>query len=143
VIRDRKSRTSSRVNGTRSSDILPVMQTEALFARHADAWRLYVSGWKPPMLARHLDEYDEAFPVAFGADELETYMWKCDAPYDKHPTLGSLQVTARGRSAVILLAFLEDSITSRQRRPRADEHTASTAGPARRAADLATSDPTG
>jgi hypothetical protein len=43
------------------------------------------------------------------ADELEAYMWKCDAPYDKKPTtLGGLQVSARGRSAVVLLVFLED-----------------------------------
>lgn len=78
---------------------------------HGEAWRLYVGArsWAPPMLRKRMDRHGEVFPVAApDLDDLERHMWGCDAPYEKRvATTGGVELGAVGRSAVVLLVWLE------------------------------------
>jgi hypothetical protein len=73
--------------------------------------RLYFTrtSWCPPMLRDRLDENLEAFPVKpLDLDDLESHMWRCDAPYEKRvTTMGGAEIRAKGRSAVVLTVWLE------------------------------------
>lgn len=57
--------------------------------------------------------------MASDADELDSYIWRLDAPYEKQATaLGGLQVAVRGRVALALLVFLEKATVQCQGGPR-------------------------
>jgi len=87
---------------------------ELLIGRDQDSWRLYTHGWVPPYVKGKLDLHGEAFPV----DEpdlqgLENFMFQLDAPYTKRVTeSGSVEIEARGRSAIVLGEWLDGFLSS-------------------------------
>lgn len=66
------------------------------------------------MLANHMDEHREVYPVREpDLDDLERHMWAADAPYQKRVTsLGGVELGARGRSAVVVLVWVEGLLSS-------------------------------
>lgn len=83
---------------------------DLFFSKHGDAWRLYLApeSWAPPMLANHMDEHREIYPVREpDLDDLERHMWAGDAPYLKRvASLGGVELGAKGRSAVVMLVWV-------------------------------------
>ncbi len=90
---------------------------DLFLSRHGDAWRLYVApgSWAPPVLANRMDEHREIYPVREpDLDDLERHMWAADAPYSKRVTsLGGVELGATGRSAVVMLVWLEGLLPTR------------------------------
>ena len=84
---------------------------DVFIGRDHGGWRLYVApeSWCPLMLRRQLDQHLEAFPVAEpDLEGLDKHMWQCDAPYEKQEATAGVQIAARGRSATVLLVWLEE-----------------------------------
>ena len=89
----------------------PAPVIDVFFSRHGDAWRLYLApgSWAPPMLRDRTDEHGEIYPVGEpDLADLDRHMWATDAPFEKRgATTGGVQIVARGRSAVVMLVWLE------------------------------------
>jgi hypothetical protein len=87
---------------------------DLLIARDHDAWRLYVApnSWKPGLLRMRMDDTGTVFPVAKpDPDDLDRFMFDTDSPYEhRRTTDGGIEIVAKGRSAVTLLAWLEELV---------------------------------
>lgn len=81
-----------------------------------DAWRMHFApaSWWSGMLQRRMNERREIFPVARpDAEDLENFMFQTDSPYEHRRTAdGALEIRAQGRSAVTLVAWLEELVRS-------------------------------
>lgn len=79
-----------------------------------DAWRIYVHPrWVPSHLRSCLDGHCEAYPVEFDLEDLDRYMGKSGAEYEKSMTkIGCVELTARGKAAVALATWLSNAFAS-------------------------------
>lgn len=79
-----------------------------------EAWHLYARPtWMPGYLRRCFDQHFEAFPVHLDFEDLDRYMAKRGLNFDKHVTKrGDVELTARGRAAVELAAWLSAAFGS-------------------------------
>jgi hypothetical protein len=85
-----------------------------------DAWRVYLGpGNVPEFLSRCFDSDGEAFPVVLDFEDLDRYMRKRDAAFEKRVSnYGDVELTARGRAATELAQWLASASASTFR----DEH---------------------
>ena len=80
--------------------------------REHDAWRVMLGpGWCPPYLREYFDKDGEAFAAVLDFDDLNIYMQKRRAPYEKRPSkLGDMELTARSFSATQLALWLASEL---------------------------------
>ena len=79
-----------------------------------EAWRMYVRPtWLPRYLHRSFDKHWEAYPVLLDFEDLDRYMQKRGAAYEKRVSaLGDVEVTARGHAANELAVWLSRALAS-------------------------------
>lgn len=85
------------------------MTLDLFVSRDGNAWRLYTVGWVSPSLRSRLDNWGESFPLPEpDLEALERFMRTNDAPFDcRRTTSGGAEISAQGRSAVVLSVWLE------------------------------------
>ncbi len=78
-----------------------------------DALCVYLGGWAPPFLRSCFGAEGEVFPAELDFDDLDMYMKKRDAPYEKRVShRGDIQLVARGYAATILAYWLAATFES-------------------------------
>lgn len=82
--------------------------------RQGEAWRFYLGpGWCPPFLGPLLDAHGEAYPVLFDFDDLNRHLTAHEATVEQRwSRLGSVELTASGRSAMVLARWLTTALSS-------------------------------
>lgn len=82
--------------------------------RHGDVWRVHAERHLLPQYLRHcFDEFGESPAVYLDMSDLERHMTDHHAPFEKRISIhGSVELTARGDSAIALAEWLATAFAS-------------------------------
>lgn len=102
------------MNSQQGADQAPKTVLNVLCMREDGAWRVLLGDcWCPQFLRECFDEDGEAPLAVVDFDDLNSYMQKRRAPYEKRPSkLGDMELKARGYSATQLAFWLASAFAA-------------------------------